>query len=271
MTIRLYGNEALKEAYCADRNVDRLINAKFAVDDRGESRPLDPFQAIELVKGRRIDPAALYCEVPSVWEHLISGGFGGGTFEILSAPHTVLLLTRDHGYPLSEGVRGLAAKSSLFEKAGGWAKGAPLAEPDRDWHSFVSRLEPLLPLRKNAWRQNEDLGAHAREIAALLIDRFALDPSLIRENLLAKGVVTYVPGLPTYGGALLDAVLDQLRSRHVSSEGGLNPDPIHFVAESSSWMGASRGGSTPKGSGTPGVTLASSSFSRSFLKNIDQK
>ena len=217
MTIHLSGSEALAEAYCAERNVNILVNAKFAVDDRGRVRPLDPFQAIELVEGRRIDPAALHCDVTSVWDHLVSGGFGGGSFEILSGPHTVLLLTRDHGYPLSEGVRGLAARSSVFDDAGGWAKGVPLSDPDRDWQSFLGRLEPILPLRKNAWRQNEELGRHAREIAALLIDRFALDSALLRENLLAREVVAYDPDLETYGGALLDAVLDQLRKRPAKS------------------------------------------------------
>ncbi len=218
MTIRLRGNDALKEAYHADRNVDLLVSAKFAVDDHGKVRFLDPFQAIELVEGQRIDPAALYCDVPSVWDHLLSGGFGGGIFRVLFTPHTVLLLTRDHGYPLSEGVRAIAAQASLFENAGEWAKAVPLSDPDRDWKSFLARLEPVLPLRKKVWRQNEDLRRNAREIATLLIDHFDLEPALIRESLQAKGVVDYDPDLASYDGLLLDEVLDHLMHRSAASE-----------------------------------------------------
>ena len=211
MTIRLTGKDALAEAHYADINPEVLVNTKFYNERNGKHFILDPHEALEMVERRAMKPEELSCEALSVWEHLERAGGASGFLYIHPGSKTVLVLTRDHGSRLAEGVRGFAVKSSVFDGASWWAKNSPISDPDLDWVEFIGRLQPRLPLRKQAWQQDGDLRRHAREIAVSLINLFGLDPDSIGKYARAKGVVRYDREIQSYGGDLLDMVLDQIR------------------------------------------------------------
>ena len=211
MPIRLTGKDALSEALCADQNTEVLVSTKFYNEGNGMHFILDPHEALEMVERRSLKPEDLSCEALSVWEHLQRAGGPSGFLHIHPGSRTVLVLTRDHGSRLAEGVRGFAVLASVFDRASSWAKNSPVTSPDLDWEEFIGRLQPRLPLQKQAWQQSADLRRHAREIATALIDLFGLDPDSIREDLLSKEVVRYNGELQSYGGDLLDIVLERIR------------------------------------------------------------
>jgi len=211
MTIRLTGKDALAEAHYADINPEVLVNTKFYNEQNGKHFILDPHEALEMVERRALKPENLSCEALSVWEHLEREGGRSGFLHIHPGSKTVLVLTRDQGSRLAEGVRGFAVKSSVFDGASWWAKNSPMTDPDLDWEEFIGRLQPRLPLRKQAWQQDGDLRRHAREISAALISLFELDPDSIGDDLRAKEVVRFQGELQSTGGELLDMVLEQIR------------------------------------------------------------
>jgi len=219
MTIRLTGKDALAEAHYADINPEVLVNTKFFNERNGKRFILDPHEALEMVERRALRPEELSCEALSVWEHFEQAGGETGFLHIHPGLKTVVVLTRDQGSRLAEGVRGFAVKSSVFDSALWWAKNSPMTNPDLDWEEFIGRLQPRLPLKKQAWQQDGDLRRHAREIAVALISLFGLDPDSIGEDLRAKEVVRFQGELQSYGGELLDMVLDRIRKMASPPEG----------------------------------------------------
>ena len=211
MTIHLTGQEALAEAHYADINTEILVNTKFYSDRDGKCRLLDPHEALEMVERRALRREDLSCDALSVWEHLECAGGASGFLHIRPGAQTVLVLTRDQGSWLAEGVRGFAVRPSVFESAARWAKNTPMTTPVLDWEEFLARLHPRLPLQKQAWEQNGDLRKHAKEIALLLIDLFGLDPESLREEFLAKEVVSYIEEPRSCSGDFLDLVLERIR------------------------------------------------------------
>jgi len=211
MTIRLTGKDALAEARYADINPEVLVNTKFYNEQNGRHSLLDPHEALELVERGTLKPEDLSCEALSVWEHLQRAGGASGFLLIHPGSKTILVLTRDHGSRLAEGIRGFAVLPSVFESAGWWAKNSPMTDPDLDWEEFIGRLQPRLPLQKQACQHDGETRRHAREIAESLIDLFRLDTDSVREDLQAKEVLTYGRELKSYGGDLLDIVLERIR------------------------------------------------------------
>ena len=219
MTIRLTGEDALVEAHYADTNPEVLVNTKFFNERNGKHYLLDPHEALEMVERRGLKTEDLSCEALSVWEHLQRAGGAIGFLHIHPGSRTILVLTRDQGSRLAEGVRGFAVLAPVLESAAWWAKNTPMTNPLLDWEEFLSRLHPRLPLQKLAWEQNGDLRKHAKEIALILIDLFGLEPDSIREDLRAKEVVRYDGDLQSYGGDLLDMVLERIRKTSFQSGG----------------------------------------------------
>ncbi|MEC4682544.1 MAG: hypothetical protein VST70_02530 [Nitrospirota bacterium] len=211
MTIRLIGNDALAEAHYADTNPEVLVNTKFFNERNGKHYLLDPHEALEMVARRTLKPEDLSCEALSIWEHLERAGGASGFLHIHPGSRIVLVLTRDQGSRLAEGIRGFAVLRPVFEGASCWARMSPVTDPLLDWEEFLSRLHPRLPLQKLAWEQNGDLRKHAKEIALILIDLFGLESDSLREDLRAKEVVRYDGDLQSYGGDLLDMVLELIR------------------------------------------------------------
>ena len=211
MTIHLTGKEALAEARYADIDPEILINTRFYNDREGRHRLLDPHEALEMVERQALKPEDLSCDVLSVWEHLERAGGPSGFLHIRPGMQTVLVLTRDQGSRLAEGVRGFAVLSAVFESAARWAKDTPITDPALDWKEFLSILQPRLQPRKQAWEQNGDLRKHAKEIAFLLIDFFGLDPESLSEDCLAKEVVNYVGEPRSCNGDFLDLVLERIQ------------------------------------------------------------
>ena len=210
MTICLTGFEALAEAYYADHNVEVLVNSKFFVDQDGKRIPVDPFKALEMVERGDLNPRKLLCEVLSVWEVLQSSGAGEDFLQFLVCPRTALVLTKNHGDPLSRGIRGFAVEKNVYDKAVSWAKSVPMTEPDHDYDSFMGRLEPRLPLKKGMGQNHGDLARYAREIAQALMDLFGLDGESVRESLMARHVVGYERNDVSLGGDFLDIVLERI-------------------------------------------------------------
>ncbi len=211
MTIHLSGYEALTEAYYADRNVEVLLHTRFSIDVDGRQVPVDPFQALEKVDRSELSPEKLSCEAWSVWDFLMGAGGGEGLFHVHVAPRTALVLTRECGDRLLDGVRGIAVAGAVFERAASWAVNVPLTDPGHDLGAFLGRLEPRLPLGIREWEQNGDLRRHAREIGMSLIGLFGLDPESVGETLRARHVVDWGREDRSYGGSFLDIVLETLR------------------------------------------------------------
>ncbi len=225
MTICLTGYEALAEAYYADHNVEVLVNSKFFIDQDGKRVPVDPFKALEMVERGDLNPGRLLCEVLSVWEVLQSAGAGEDFLQFLVCPRTALVLTKNHGDPLSRGIRGFAVEKNVYDKAVSWAKSVPMTEPDHDYNSFLGRLEPRLPLKKGMGQNHGDLARYAREIAQALMDLFGLDGESVRESLMARHVVGYERKDLSLGGDLLDIVLERIGRTPVGSFGREGPAP----------------------------------------------
>ncbi|MDA8028378.1 MAG: hypothetical protein M0Z25_05295 [Nitrospiraceae bacterium] len=217
MTISLTGYEALAEAYYADHNVEVLVNSKFFVDQEGTRIPVDPFQALEMFERWNLNPGKLSCEVLSVWEYLQSCGGGEDFLQFFLCPRTALVLTKDHGDPLTKGIRGFAVEKTVYDKALSWAKSVPITEPDHDYEAFLGRLEPRLPLKKGMGHQKDDLARYAREIAQALMELFGLDRESVKESLMARHVVGYERTDVSLGGDLLDIVLEGIGKTHGAS------------------------------------------------------
>ncbi len=218
MTIHLTGYEALTEAYYANRNVEVLLHARFTIDVDGRKIPVDPFQALEKVDRWELSPEKLSCEVCSVWDFLMCGGEGGDLFHVHIAPRTALVLTREYGDRLAEGIRAVAVAGAVFERAVSWAVKVPLTDPGHDLYAFLGRLEPRMPLGIREWAQNGDLRRCAREIGMSLVDLFGLDPESVGATLRARHVLDYECEDRSYGGDLLDIVLEILRKGGSLSE-----------------------------------------------------
>ncbi len=211
MTIHLTGYEGLTEAYYADRNVEVLLHTRFTIESNGRKIPVDPFQALEKVDRWELAPEDLSCEAWSVWDFLLCAGGVDGFFHVHVAPRTALVLTREYGERLSEGVRAIAVGGAVFERAACWARSVPVTEPAHDLCAFLGRLEPRLPLGIRKWQEDGDLRRHAREIGMSLAALFGLDPESVRAALRARHVVGLDREDSSYGGELLDIVLEILR------------------------------------------------------------
>ena len=217
MAICLTGYEALAEAYYADHNVEVLVNSKFFIDQEGTRIPVDPFQALEMFERWDLNPGKLSCEVLSVWEYLQSSGAEEEFLQFFLCPRTALVLTKNHGDPLAKGIRGFAVEKTVYDKALSWAKSVPMTEPDHDYEAFLGRLEPRLPLKKGMGHHHGDLARYAREIAQALMDLFGLDRESVRESLVARHVVGYDRKDISWGGDLLDIVLERIGKTHGAS------------------------------------------------------
>ncbi len=213
VTIRLTGYEALSEAYYADRNRNVLANTIFYLRCDGGRLPLAPFQVLKMAEQQKFLPEDLVCLAPSVWDYLLGTGEPARLFRIHPSSGTALVLTKDHGVLLTEGIRGFAVVAPVFERAARWAKNAPVTDPDHDWLGFLGRLLPRLPLRVREWQENGELERHATEIAETLIDLFGLDRQFSAGEFRTKALPASVEEAPLSGGSLLDAVLERLRRR----------------------------------------------------------
>ena len=208
--VRLTGTEALVEACYAVRYRETLANTTFYGDREGTRFLLDPREALEMVDQRVLKPEELSCEALSVWEHLERPSGATGFLHVRLGSRVVLVLARDHGSRLAKRIRGFAVLSPVFGKAVRWAKIAPVTVPGLDRQEFIARLKPRLPLRKREWQHNGDLRRHAREIAKALADLFEIDLESARERFRAMKIMNGDSELQSYGGNLLDIVLERI-------------------------------------------------------------
>ncbi len=213
MTIRLTGYEALAEAYYADHNMEVLLNTVFYLEKGGERIPLAPFQALKMAEYQEFLPEDLACEAQSVWDHLQRTGGPTRLFRNHPSSETVLVLTKDHGALLSEGIRGFAVLAPVFERAAWWAKNSPVTDPEHDRLGFLGRLLPRLPLRIREWQKNGEIRRHAKEIAETMIGLFGLDAVAFKDELRRKTLPEDDEEASPRGGYLLDAVLEGIRRR----------------------------------------------------------
>ena len=205
----------------------------FSGHDKG-TLLLSPEEALQKVKNGDLSIEHLSCEVPSVWDVLLSAK-GERSFLIHPCQNAVLVFNREFGADVGRGLLCFAVHEGIFENVVNWATHTPAIEKNFDLYNFFLNLFPRMLLQKGAWRKDADLSNHAVEIAAELVRIFHLDSgqerSLCEELLTPSSSLLAGEAFLFHGGTILDRILEKVRETLEArfGENGEEMEPLEEV------------------------------------------